>query len=205
MNLDKKTAEEELKNAEASNPGIWIDHSRYVAMACKNIALHCEGLSEEDAYCYGLLHDVGRYVGVCSEKHLLEGYRLCLEKGWNKAGQICISHAFMIQDIHSSIGTFDISMEEYQFMEEYINNAVYDDYDRLVQLCDALVLPTGFCLIEKRLVDVALRYGTPPATIERWKKILELKDYFDKKVGCSIYKLLPKVIENSFCTCLEGV
>ena len=85
-------------------------------------------------------------------------------------------------------------------MAEFIQNAVYDDYDRLVQLCDALALPSGFCLLEKRFVDVAIRYGTPPATVERWKKIRELKDLFDEKIHGSIYDLLPGVVENSFGT-----
>ena len=68
-----------------------------------------------------------------------------------KAAQICISHAFMIQDIDTSIGVFDVSDEDYLFMKEFIANAVYDDYDRLVQLCDALAMPTGFCLLEKEI------------------------------------------------------
>ena len=86
-----------------------------------------------------------------------------------------VEHAFMIQNINTSIGTFDVSDEDYMFMEHFIENAVYDDYDRLVQLCDALALPTGFCLLEKRFVDVAIRYGTPPVTVDRWKKTLEIK------------------------------
>ena len=104
----------------------------------------------------------------------------------------------MIQDIATSIGKFDVTAEDYQFMDHFIRNAVYDDYDRLVQLCDALALPTGFCLLEKRFVDVALRYGTPPPTGPRWKKLLEIKSLFDRKVNGSIYDLLPGVIENSF-------
>ena len=32
-----------------------------------------------------------------------------------------------------------------------VANAVYDDYDRLVQLCDALAMPSGFCLLERDL------------------------------------------------------
>lgn len=114
-----------------------------------------------------ILHDVGRYAGVSSEKHLIDGYRYCIERGWEKAAQICISHAFMIQDINTSIGEFDISNNDYLFMEEFIANAVYDDYDRLVQLCDVLAMPTGFCLLEKRFVDVTIRYGIHPATVER--------------------------------------
>ena len=198
MELNSAVAQAGLERAGELNPGPWVDHSRFVALACKNIASRCRGLSADKAYCFGLLHDIGRYAGVSSEKHLLDGYRFCIERGWPKAAQICISHAFMIQDIRTSIGTFDVSEEEYRFMAEFIQNAVYDDYDRLVQLCDALALPSGFCLLEKRFVDVAIRYGTPPATVERWKKIRELKDLFDEKIHGSIYDLLPGVVENSF-------
>ena len=121
-----------------------------------------------------------------------------MERGWKKAAQICISHAFMIPDIDTSIGVFDVAEADYQFMKEFIKNAVYDNYDRLVQLCDALSLPTGFCILEKRFVDVTIRYGMHPATVDRWLKILEIKSLFEKKTGCSIYDLLPGVIENSF-------
>lgn len=198
MELNRQTAELALKEASETNPGAWVDHSRYVAKACENIAVCCRNLSSEQAYIFGLLHDIGRYAGVSSEKHLIDGYRYCAERGWEKAAQICISHAFMIQDIDTSIGKFDMSDEEYLFMKEFIENAVYDDYDRLVQLCDALAIPTGFCLLEKRFVDVALRYGIHPATLDRWKKILEIKALFEKKMGHSVYTLLPGVAENSF-------
>ena len=197
MEPDRKTAERALKEAYKSNPGAWTDHSRYVALACENIARRCLDLSSEKAYILGLLHDIGRYPGVTSERHLIDGYRYCMSNGWEKAAQICISHAFMIQDIHTSIGKFDVSEEDYKFMEQFIKDAVYDDYDRLVQLCDSLALPTGFCILEKRFVDVTLRYGVHPATVDRWKKILELKEYFEKKIRCSIYTVLPGVVENS--------
>lgn len=198
MELTCHIAETELERAGKLNPGNWTERSRYVALACKNIAAQCGDLSPDRAYCFGLLHDIGRYAGVTSEKHLIDGYRFCMERGWEKAAQICISHAFMIQDIKTSIGTFDVSDEEYLFMERFIKNAVYDDYDRLVQLCDALALPTGFCLLEKRFVDVAIRYGTPPVIVERWKKTLEIKDFFEEKINGSIYRLLPGVVENTF-------
>ena len=198
MELNSWTAEQALKEAGEANPGPWTDHSRYVAEACKNIASHCKGLSADKAYVYGLLHDIGRYAGVTSERHLIDGYRYCMERSWEKAAQICISHAFMIPDINTSIGVFDVSEEDYLFMKEFIANAVYDDYDRLVQLCDSLALPTGFCLLEKRFVDVTIRYGVHPSTTDRWKKVLEIKERFERKIGCSIYDLLPGVIENSF-------
>lgn len=197
MELTIQTAEVALKKAALSNPGAWVDHSRYVADACRNIAERCRHLSADTAYILGLLHDIGRYAGVTSEKHLIDGYRYCIKQGWEKAAQICISHAFMIQDINTSIGKFDVSKDDYVIMKDFIENAVYDDYDRLVQLCDALALPTGFCFLEKRFVDVTIRYGIHPATVDRWKKILEIKTYFEKEMDCSIYTLLPGVVENS--------
>ncbi len=85
--------------------------------------------------------------------------------------QICISHAFMIQDIATSIGEFDVSDEDYLFMKEFVANAVYDNHNRIAQPCDALAMPAGFCLLEKRFADVTIRYGVRPATIDRWKSL----------------------------------
>lgn len=197
MLLSRYIGERALEEAAAANPGPWVDHSRYVAQACRILARRCPGLDPDDAYIYGLLHDIGRHAGRTSERHLLDGYRFCRERGWDKAAQICITHAFMIPDIETSIGVFDMPAEDKAFMAQFVRNAVYDDYDRLVQLCDALALPTGFCLLEKRFVDVAIRYGIHPATLERWKATLEIKAHFESKMGCPIYPLLPGVAENS--------
>lgn len=196
MKLSCDEAETALREGERKNPGPWADHSRYVGEACRRIAARCDGLSEETACCLGLLHDIGRREGVSSERHLIDGYRYCIRRGWTKAAQVCISHAFMIQDIHTSVGIFDVTEEDYRFMEIFIKNAVYDDYDRLVQLCDALALPEGFCILEKRFVDVAIRYGTHPHTAARWKKVLEIREYFEFQMKCSIYDVLPEAIEN---------
>jgi hypothetical protein len=44
--------------------------------------------------------------------------------------------------------------------------------------------------LEIRLFDVAIRNGINEYTIEKWKKFLELKRYFDEKCNIDIYKLL---------------
>lgn len=191
-------AQQALTDAHSRNPGPWADHSRYVAAACQLIAAECPGLDPEKAYILGLLHDIGRYAGVTGERHLLDGYRYCMDRSWEEAARVCITHAFMIQDIRSSIGVFDVTEEEKAFMAQFLQNVHYDDYDRLVQLCDALALPTGFCLLEKRFVDVALRYGTCPYTVPRWKATLEIKAHFEAIIGFSIYDLLPGIAENTF-------
>ena len=190
VKLNIEAAEKSLAEAEKLNQGPWVSHSKYVAEACRRIAEKCEGMSADDAYIYGILHDIGRYAGVSSEKHLIDGYRYCKARGWDKAAQICITHSFMIQDIKTSIGKFDVPEEDYIFMRDFVANAVYDDYDRWVQLCDALAMPSGCCILEKRFVDVAIRYGIHSFTIDRWKKTLEIKDMFESKAGCAIYDLI---------------
>lgn len=195
--LDVNRAHAELEKAGQSNPGPWTSHSRYAALACQYIAQKCSHLDPTQAYILGLMHDIGRYVGVTGNRHLLDGYRYCMQFGWEKAAQICITHAFILQDIHSLLGTYDMTPEEFAFMKDFIETVSYDDYDLLVQLCDKLAMPTGFCLIEKRFVDVAMRYGTHPVTVPRWKRVYEIKDHFEQMMGCSIYDVLPGVVENT--------
>lgn len=155
-------------------------------------------MDSDKAYILGLLHDIGRRVGVVSERHMIAGYQYCMEQGWDEVAKICVTHSFIIQDIHSAIGKWDVTKEEYELTENIINSAVYDDYDLLVQLSDALALSTGFCLLEKRFVDVACRYGVNEYTIARWKKTIEIKGYFEEKIKCSIYDVLPNVKETTF-------
>ena len=73
MELNSRIAELELEKAGRTNPGLWTDHSRYAAMACRNIAARCEGMSAGKAYILGLLHDIGRYEGVYAGKQLVKG------------------------------------------------------------------------------------------------------------------------------------
>ena len=63
---------------------------------------------------------------------------------------------------------------------------------------DALALPSGFCLIEKRLLDVALRRGFNAYTRDKWKAFLQIQQDFEAVIGQSIYDLLPGVVENTF-------
>jgi hypothetical protein len=68
----------------------------------------------------------------------------------------------------------------------------------LIQLCDALTTSRGFCLLEKRLVDVALRYGINDLTVSKWKATFRIKEKFETEIGMSVYNLLPGIKETSF-------
>jgi hypothetical protein len=195
---DRATAERELEIAGRMNPGPWIEHSRYAALACQNIAERIPGMDAEKAYILGLLHDIGRRAGTMQERHMLEGYRHCAEKGWHDQARICVSHSFMIQDISSSIGKWDMSDEDRDFLDSYVKGLEYDDYDRIVQLCDSLAMASGFCLLEKRFIDVCMRYGVSENLVPRWRATFAIKDDFEARIGSSVYDILPGVRENTF-------
>jgi hypothetical protein len=199
MNIpDLAEAEQLLNEAEAKNPGSWADHARYVALAAKNIAEVHPRLDAEAAYILGLLHDIGRQEGVTDLRHILDGYTFLKHLGYSDAARICLTHSFPLQSIEAATGNWDGSSEELAFVGAYLGGLEYDDYDRLLQLCDALAWPSGFVLIEKRLVDVALRRGINHTTAEKWQAFLGLQAYFEKAIGRSVYSVLPGVVENTF-------
>lgn len=190
-------ADKELKIAAGLNPGIWEQHSISVAENARLIAEKVEGMDPEKAYVMGLMHDIGRRAGITGIRHIFDGYDYMISIGQEEIGRICLTHSFPIKDVNTFSGKYDCSREQLNFLLEFIAHAEYDNYDRLIQLCDGLSLPNGACIVEKRLLDVALRHGLHDFTIDKWKAYLNLKKYFDKLCGCSIYSFLPNVLENS--------
>lgn len=191
----RAVAEESLAWAGRSNPGPWIDHSRNVAQAAERIAAAC-GMDADRAYVLGLLHDIGRWPGKTYARHLLDGYRYCTERGWTEVARICLTHSFPAPLLDSLIGWHDVSAEERAFVGQALCQPM-SDYDRLIQLCDALADATGFCILEKRWIDVLLRYGWSDDNPEKWRATLDIKRYFDEMSGQNIYALLPGIRENS--------
>ena len=183
-------AEKLLYEAEQRNPGAWIGHSKTTAFCAKAIAEHCDNLDADITYILGLLHDIGRREGVTDMRHIIDGYNYMTSLGYDDCARICLTHSFPYKNINSDNGQIDCTAEETEFIKTFIKNTEYNDYDKLIQLCDALALPDGATYIEKRLVDVVIRRGFNDLTIPKWKTFLHLKDYFDKKTGTDIYKLI---------------
>jgi hypothetical protein len=150
------------------------------------------------AFIFGLLHDIGRREGVSGIRHILDGYIFLQNLGYGDVARICLTHSFPVKDIRSYSGHGDISDEQSHFIQEFIDELEYDDYDKLLQLCDCLALPEGICLMEKRMVDVVMRLGFNEFTIQKWKVWFEIKNYFENKIGKSLYAVLPGVINTTF-------
>ena len=174
-----------LEEAEACNPGPWGDHSRVAAMcACKIAA--ASGMDPEKAYVFGLLHDIGRRFGRGHMMHVYCGWRYMLEKGDGEVARICVSHSFPVRDFDIFIGNRDIPEHQQAELRKLLSKMEYDDYDRLIQLCDGLGAAEGVVNVEDRMRDVKRRYGSYPQA--QWDAVMALKAYFEEKSGRDIYE-----------------
>lgn len=184
-------AEKELQIAGELNPGPWVKHSLNVGIAARNIAEKISGMDAEKAYIVGVLHDIGRRVGIVNiPKHVYEGYKFCMEKGWNEVAKVCMTHSYVLMQEEFQ---YEPTTEEEIAIKEFIMSCEADDYDRLIQLCDSLATDYGFVIIEKRFVDVTRRYGIMEGYVKGWNKTFEIKENFEKVMGCSVYDVLPDI------------
>lgn len=184
-------AEKELQIAGELNPGPWVKHSMNVGIAARNIAEKISGMDAEKAYIVGVLHDIGRRVGIVNiPKHVYEGYKFCMEKGWAEVAKVCMTHSYVRMQEEFQ---YEPTMEEEIAIKEFIMSCEADDYDRLIQLCDSLATDYGFVIIEKRFVDVTRRYGIMEGYVKGWNKTFEIKENFEKIMGCSVYDVLPDI------------
>ena len=192
MYPNREKAITELNLAGELNPGPWTKHSHNVANAAELIAKSC-GMDSEKAYVCGLLHDIGRRTGIAAVRHIIDGYDYAISQGWSDVARVCLTHSFPVKDIDADIGKKDITNEQYIFIKNFLDELEYDDYDKLIILCDALADANGFCVLEKRFIDTTRRYGIYPFSIDRWNKTYEYKEYFEKRIGKSVYYLMPDI------------
>lgn len=185
----RKEAEAILREAEARNPGPWGDHSRTVAHCAEKIAMY-SGMDPDKAYVLGLLHDIGRRFGKRHLGHVSDGYTYMMSLGYDDAARICLTHSFNGKRIEGYTGVFDTSEAETELIRTRLREARFDDYDRLIELCDAISGADGVMDIIDRMSDVKARYGGYDP--EKWNANLELKAYFERKMGRDLYEAVEK-------------
>ena len=169
---------------------MWGNHSRITAHCAEKIALSCEGMDADRAYILGLLHDIGRKFGIRHLGHVSDGYSYMMSLGYNEVAKICLTHSFNNQTIDEYIGKFDTSAKELELIKRELKLVKLDDYDRLIQLCDALAGTECVLDIVERMNDVKQRYGSYPRA--KWEANIKLKDYFEQKMGQDIYRVVEK-------------
>ncbi|MDF2557962.1 MAG: hypothetical protein K0R71_1790 [Bacillales bacterium] len=176
-----------LNESEKMNPGPWKKHSLFTAECAEKITKKIEGMDSEKAYILGLLHDIGRRFGVKHLGHVLDGYNYMNSLGYDEMARICLTHSFSTKDINTYIGKFDITIEEVEMLKTELSKLEYDDYDRLIQLCDCLASPNGVVNMIDRMNDVETRYNMYPENKRQMN--LKLKEYFEVKTGQNIYEI----------------
>ena len=194
--LTSNQAINELNIAGKLNPGVWQQHSLSVAENAKQIAKKC-GMDSDRAYVFGLMHDIGRRNGIKGILHIFDGYEYMMSIGQPEIARICLTHSFPIKDISSFSGKYDCNDAQKEFLNEFLISTEFDDYDKLIQLCDAISLPNGACIMEKRFVDVVMRHGVNSFYTDKWKAYYDIKNRFDTLCGCNLYSLLPAIVENT--------
>ncbi len=192
--MNRAEAEKLLYEAKELNNGPWVKHSYNVARLAEKIAEKA-GMDSEKTYVFGLLHDIGRRNGIMQARHAIEGYQYLTNLGYDEEARICMTHTFQYKDVEGIYDVWDCSEDEKKFVAAYLNNVAYDEYDKLIQLCDALSLADGYCYAEKKMVSSIIKFGFKDTTIDKWKAVLELKEYFDNKTGMDVYSLFEEIIK----------
>ena len=192
MNPSREAANKLLDWAYTQNPGPWVAHCKVVAKAAETIASKC-GLDSNRAYISGLLHDIGYYgyrEGKGRTCHIYLGYELMMEKCHEAIARICLTHSFPYQNMNAYGGS-DMNCSDAELAEiaAFLAKTTYNDYDKLIQLCDCLGTAEGICLMEKRMIGVVSRHGFNDFTVRRWDAFFALKAYFDDKCSVNIYSL----------------
>ncbi len=189
MYPDRRKALELLYEAHTHNEGAWLGHSLTCAHCAERIAYYSQ-MDPDKAYVLGLLHDIGRKFGKRHLGHVSDGYSYMMSLGYDDVARICLSHSFNDKDLNAYVGNFDTSEEETKLIREKLEEAVFDDYDLLIQLCDAMAGSEGVMNIKERMSDVKRRYGDYDQ--KKWDKNIALKAYFEKKMGRDIYEAVGK-------------
>lgn len=186
----REEAEKILIEAFEINPGPWKNHCRSAAHCAQKIATACGDMNPDKAYVLGLLHDIGRRFGGRHMGHVYDGYNYMMELGFDEVAKICLTHSFNNHSIEGYIGNIDVTEEELAYVVEKLAAVEYDDYDRLIQLCDSLASAEGVWNIEDRMGDVKARYGYYPQ--DKWDANVDLMHYFEEKMGRNIYEVCEK-------------
>lgn len=180
-----------LSHAKPNIQMEYIYHTTGVAEAAFKIALN-SGLDPQKAYICGLLHDYGKIQDekTTGKAHFLVGYEKMISLGYDFVAKICLSHSFPIKDFcfedYSSY-----TDEALTKTKAILSSVEYDDYDRLIQLCDIFFEGMNKVTYQQRIKSIKNRYNLTDKQVKNLTTGAEKnKKHFDKLCGCDIYKIL---------------
>mgnify|MGYP002751423118 CR=1 FL=1 len=184
--------------AKGREPGTWYmfhNHVYGVALLAKEIAALTKDLNPERAYVMGLMHDAGKMREDFEKRfHGIIGYELLKEEDF-EAARASLLHMFGFDKFppyEKVAKMFFDNHKDYDFVCDFAVRNPLNDYDRLIQMADAMADKRGLVTMEQRAADYAVRYHQPVSP-EMFGSRMALKQYFDKKTGVDIYSLFEKI------------
>lgn len=178
-----------------------IEHQLAVGNAAGRIA-KALGMDEDKAKSLGYIHDIGKVF--CEDvkenrglAHGIRGYDYIKSLGYDEEyARICILHSYLNNDIDCLSGDItNRNGEAFEFQYNYVTNHHYDDYEKLINLCD-LMCTNKILTVDKRMMDLLIRHGVFKTTHYHLLETVKLKEYFDQKLGYNLYDLFPEIKKN---------
>ena len=171
----------------------YIFHTTGVAEAAQKIASKTPYLNSEKAYVLGLLHDYGKKYDErqTGKFHGQTGYEELLKLGYDECARICLTHSFPNKDFNDKYYA-SYKPEWLEWAHRKLGDIEeYDDYDRLIQLCDMFFEGMSKVRFEERFAGIRKRYGlSKEQTAEQENYAKKNKDYFDELCKEDVYSLL---------------
>ncbi|MBS4773768.1 MAG: HD domain-containing protein [Proteobacteria bacterium] len=176
---------------------MYDNHIYGAARVAEGIAAKSGYMNPERAYISALLHDVAK-IDESPESNLgrfhgIMGYELLKDKDTD-AARAALLHEMPWNKVikEKFLGNDD----DYKFALDFAAKHPLRDEDLLIQLADAMANKNGIVTLEQRLADFMSRSGyegqfrkniqMPTSAIQSY---LDIKQYFDKKLGMNIYDL----------------
>ena len=119
-----------------------------------------------------------------------DGYSYMTSLDYPDAARICLTHSFNELKMEGYVGSWDTTEAETELIRAKLAETVPDDYDLLIQLCDAISGAEGVMDIIDRMSDVKRRYGAYEPS--KWDRNLELKVYFEGRMQRGLYDAVEK-------------
>ena len=199
MKLTSKEAKKLLEIERKSTPDDrWINHCLCVGDSAGIIAkaLKEKGydVDVDKTITLGYLHDIGKYNGK-SRGHAMRGYEYLKSKGYDEEyANVCLTHSYLNNDLICVAGGVP-NPNDKPFLSNFIKNHTYSMEEKIINLCDLMCTDRIYTL-DKRMMDLLLRYGVYKNTHYHIKEAYKLKEYFDKLLGYNLYDLFPEIKEN---------
>lgn len=177
----------------------YYNHVYGVALIAEKIAQKL-GLDSERAFVLGLLHDCGKLYEERQKRfHGIIGYEI-MKNIDEKLALIALNHSYFyhkIEPYEEINGRYFNNKKDYDLTCQLLKKHPYDDYDLLIQFCDALANRDGFVTLEARIEEFLSRHPEGLPSFQQ-KYIMSLKRYFENKLGYSPYDLFDEIPHDCF-------